>query len=577
VLCGRRVGWLTGGLLIATVGFAPLDARGADDDALVERSRVNVGDPARLRAAMLKARRGEPVTVATIGGSITAGGGATSPERVYGRIVADWWQQAFPESSVKFVNAGVGATGTHYAVLRAKRDLLSHDPDLVIIEFAINDGDHVWSRYPMEGLVRQILRHDEGVAAMMLFMMRKDTSNAQAWHAEVGAHYRLPMVSYADAFRPELENGHIQWEEIASDVAHPNDTGHAYAASFIIAVLSEVAAGLPATDIFPEVNPVPPPLFTDTYERTVLFDAAALTPEANDGWWYDADADAWVTDEPGSRVEFEIEGNVVAVVQHARKGPMGMAVATIDGDAPMVLDGWTPMTWGRFLRVELFPWVSNAAAHRVRFELLSTTNPGSTGHEFRIKSLGAAGHPVRDCADAIDDDVITAGDALLILASAVGSDVRCPPWVCDVSGDARITARDTFAVLSAAVALPVRLGCAPPRGVMIRLESAESLATAAFRIDYTSTHGELAEHDHALQCEGLRPQAAFTFTESGAGTLDLSFTSDGQSIDGPASLAWCAFDAATPVVPGDVTVQILDAETRDGAKPWGVRISAMVW
>jgi hypothetical protein len=37
------------------------------------------------------------------------------------------------------VNAGIGATDSDYGSLRAQRDVLSKNPDLVIIEFAVND------------------------------------------------------------------------------------------------------------------------------------------------------------------------------------------------------------------------------------------------------------------------------------------------------------------------------------------------------------------------------------------------------------------------------------------------------
>ncbi|HPM83543.1 MAG TPA: hypothetical protein PLF81_22720, partial [Candidatus Anammoximicrobium sp.] len=49
-------------------------------DPITSRSVVTAGDTARLQRALAKGRRGEPVTVAVIGGSITAGAGASSRE-----------------------------------------------------------------------------------------------------------------------------------------------------------------------------------------------------------------------------------------------------------------------------------------------------------------------------------------------------------------------------------------------------------------------------------------------------------------------------------------------------------------
>ena len=50
-------------------------------DPITSRSVVTAGDTARLQQALAKGRRGEPVTVAVIGGSITAGAGASSREK----------------------------------------------------------------------------------------------------------------------------------------------------------------------------------------------------------------------------------------------------------------------------------------------------------------------------------------------------------------------------------------------------------------------------------------------------------------------------------------------------------------
>jgi hypothetical protein len=50
------------------------------DDAIIARSVVTAGDTSRLQHALAKGRRGEPVTVGVIGGSITAGARASTPE-----------------------------------------------------------------------------------------------------------------------------------------------------------------------------------------------------------------------------------------------------------------------------------------------------------------------------------------------------------------------------------------------------------------------------------------------------------------------------------------------------------------
>ena len=138
--------------LIEAVGKRPLSSGAAgpghrldgnvspeEFENLAFRSLVTTGQVARLERALAKARRGETVTIGVIGGSITQGAAATQPEKRYGNRLAAWWRQTFPKANVLFVNAGIGATGSDYGALRDNRDLLSHHPDFVVVEYAVND------------------------------------------------------------------------------------------------------------------------------------------------------------------------------------------------------------------------------------------------------------------------------------------------------------------------------------------------------------------------------------------------------------------------------------------------------
>lgn len=101
---------------------------------------------ARLRA-------GQPVSVAYLGGSITAQAGW----RVYS---LQWLRRAWPDAEITEVNAAISGTGSGLGAFRLQHDVLQHKPDLLFIEFAVND-----SGYPqqvavrgMEGIVRQARR-----------------------------------------------------------------------------------------------------------------------------------------------------------------------------------------------------------------------------------------------------------------------------------------------------------------------------------------------------------------------------------------------------------------------------------
>ena len=370
-------------LLLAGICNSPAET--VDIAALSRPALLATGDTARIQQVFARARRGEALTVAVIGGSITAGAMASAPTNSYGSRVAAWWRQAFPKAEIKFVNAGIGATGSDYGAFRAKRDLLIHRPDFVIVEYAVNDPNTMGSAETLEGLVRQILKQPNQPAVVLLFMMSQGGNNAQEWHSKVGTHYGLPMVSFRDGLWPEIKAGRLKWEAVMADAVHPNDLGHECAAGFVTSLLEHVSQEPGA------VKPLPPVLFTDLYEHVSLHEAAGLKPRKNEGWAFDAPTQSWRSDKPGSVLEFEITGRAIHSMHFIVKGPMGKARMRADDAPPVMRDAWFDQTWGGYRSTQVLAQDLKPGTHRVRIELLDEKNPGSNGHEFRLLGLGAAG------------------------------------------------------------------------------------------------------------------------------------------------------------------------------------------
>lgn len=371
------------------------DAQSADGSLspeIVQRSLVGAGDLSRLRAVIQKAERGEPITLGFIGGSITEGAKATIPEHRYVNLTARWWKETFPKSEVTVINAGIGATNSIYGSLRAGRDLLSRQPDLVFVDFAVNDKASPELAESYEGLVRQILASPKKPAVVLVFMTRNDGVNAQEWQAKIGSLYHLPMVSYHDALWPEVQAGRMPWSQIGADYIHPNDTGHAYLASFIAALMTKARTpGEPSAALIPADTALPEPLISDAFQGTVLFEAADLKPVRNEGWQYDAEKKAWVSSTPGSVIEFEVPGQKIFVMDYHLNAPMGRARVQVDDGKPVTRDGWFEKTWGGYRDTVTLASGLSEGVHRVKFELLEEKNPNSTGNEFRILGLGGAG------------------------------------------------------------------------------------------------------------------------------------------------------------------------------------------
>ena len=323
--------------------FAGLSTRAAETDpsTLIARSQLAAGNRWRLQHAFAKARHGEPLTIGVIGGSITAGALASSAERSYAASVLAWWRARFPQSETRLVNAGVGGTGSLSGTFRVQRDLLEAKPDVVIVEFAVNDAWVDGAAY--EGLLRQILARPNAPAVILLFMMWQGGGNDQEMQSKVGAHYRLPMVSFRDALWPEIAAGRIRWQDYIVDTVHPNDAGHALAARCVTALLERTDTGEAPLGQDP-LDPLPPPLHSDAFQFVEWRDAATLTPVRNDGWTPARDdhaTSAWVATSASGRIAFDLFGTgIVAQLVRPSDDP-GQVRFWIDDAPALTLDAST--------------------------------------------------------------------------------------------------------------------------------------------------------------------------------------------------------------------------------------------
>lgn len=362
---------------------------------VLQRGLLNIGDTSRLQQALAKARRGEKVVVGFIGGSITEGAAATAQPNRYAERVTAWWRKTFPKAQIEIVNAGIGASGSNFGALRIQKDVLSKHPDVLVVDYGVNDQNTEENARTFEGLVRQALKSPDHPAVVLLFMLHESGANAQEWFAKVGAHYDVPMVSYRDAIWPEIQSGKVKWKDISPDNIHPNDLGHSYTAQTVDALFSKVLETIPADDKIAAPKPIPAPLLTDLYENTSLMIGEDLKPVSNNGWVYETPSDAkckgWKSSKPGSVLEFEIKGKTVFFRFWRINGAMGKVRVTVDGAPAGEHDAWFDQTWGGYNSMLIVAKDLKPELHRVRIELLEEKNPQSAGNEFRVTGIGSAG------------------------------------------------------------------------------------------------------------------------------------------------------------------------------------------
>ena len=134
------------------------------------------------------------------------------------------------------------------------RDVLVHDPDLVLVEFAVNDGDRNHT-LPMERIVHKTWLKNPKTDIVFFYTLSKSHLDyykagnlppSASAHERVAIFYGLPTVGTGFAAAQKILNGEMKWEDFSADSCHPKPAGYAiFNATFLKALPEFLKTGVP--------------------------------------------------------------------------------------------------------------------------------------------------------------------------------------------------------------------------------------------------------------------------------------------------------------------------------------------
>ena len=190
-------------------------------------------------------QRSTNITIAYLGGSITAGAGAFNEQMSYRAKVTSYIRSKLPDSQVKEINAGLGGTGSFLGAFRVKRDCMNAKPDLVFIEFVVNDAGETEKQCVayLEGIVRQIWTLNPQCDIVLIYTATENWFNVYRAgdrpcsvkaHEKVADHYGIPSINVGIAASMMVENNKWNTKDFSLDGVHPTDAGYALYADMIV-------------------------------------------------------------------------------------------------------------------------------------------------------------------------------------------------------------------------------------------------------------------------------------------------------------------------------------------------------
>ena len=261
----------------------PIDFESDAYKRIIEKSLMYKGNNARIKKALAKARAGEKTTVAFLGGSITQGAGAVPINtECYAYKTFEGFCEITgrgTEDNVQYIKAGVGGTPSEYGMLRYDRDIVSEcdneGPDVVVVEFAVNDEGDETKGQCFDSLIRKIYDGPGHPAVIIEFAVFANDWNLQDRLKPVGLAYSIPMVSALDSVVEQfkLKNGEgrvLAKSQYFYDMYHPTNAGHKIMADGILNLIKAVDNDEADVEIA-DLSGIKPP-FDGEFEHVQLLD-----------------------------------------------------------------------------------------------------------------------------------------------------------------------------------------------------------------------------------------------------------------------------------------------------------------
>lgn len=352
-----------------------------------------------ISAGELKIRDGLPnffhavqherfVKVAYLGGSITAAGDG------WRELTCNWLRVHYPETVFSHVNAGIGGTGSDLGAFRVEDDVIKTDPDLVFVEFAVNDGgrpvpDIIKS---IEGIVRKIWRALPGTDICFVYtidegkfldFLEGKLPNSVVAMEHVAEHYGIPSINFADRLKPLYESGRLIFTApreknvdkivMTSDRVHPlSESGHPLYAASVAAAVEEMEK----LDFSPAPHVLSLPADPENWSDAKML---VLSQMNMSGWDLMTDGIAqdishgskasFYRGRPGSTLSFEFKGTVLGLYDIL--GPKSAKLrVTVDDSSKVVTRFDKYCSYDRLASTIVFDGLEDVS-HSVTIEVLS--------------------------------------------------------------------------------------------------------------------------------------------------------------------------------------------------------------
>lgn len=190
-------------------------------------------DMKKLEKAIKKLKSGEEVKIAALGDSLTYG---WMVENGYIDYLKKMIEKDYPRCSCRIFNRGVPGDTARDGLRRMDHDILRVNPDVVLIQFALNDAYMNYSPEEYQKNIDTIIikirdstKSEIALVTSSAILNREENLHARRFYKklyESAERFDLPVAAVHEYWESRISSGVVHASLVQGDGVHPTEKGY---------------------------------------------------------------------------------------------------------------------------------------------------------------------------------------------------------------------------------------------------------------------------------------------------------------------------------------------------------------
>ena len=287
--------------------------KAGEDKEFNDSGYVYDGNLARLANVLRKGKSGQAVKIVAYGGVNSIDSRHASVN--YCDVLQSWCKANLSQNS-EVVSVGGETMTSEMAVMMLENEVLSKNPDIVILDFSVQDAFKSASKVnsiAFDNMVRRILKANPNTAIINLMMTGAtqesytanranivEISTTGAYQLEICKYYQIPVIDFGTAFddisstlvevTPKKEFPVLLWESISSNNISLSDVGQTMLGAMVSGYFDKTLSALSSLPTVGNAIPVVGYFADDSYMESSFANVLQIAEESEGhipGYSYD--------------------------------------------------------------------------------------------------------------------------------------------------------------------------------------------------------------------------------------------------------------------------------------------------